>query len=297
MVHGGEYTLSGFYSDNVWRHVGWVLNSYGNGTGTWTIYLNGMMSQQLQSMQYPNAVQRSHNYLGKSSRARDPNFFGAISDFRLYSRVLNVTEIVALFAGGAPSAQLFSPISVPLTIPTFGAKERDLSTQLLDSSSYRILINNLQGSHQSCGSSLFVQLAEVQLFYNNVQLSPSLLTFTLSSTRVENGVTHSADKCNNGVLTDLCHTEYGDNTPSLTILSTALFDTVKVYNRVCCCLDRIQGASITTTVNGYSFLATFPQSALATYTFSVPSIPSNSPTVTQSSIPTVTQSSIPTVTQ
>ena len=175
MVHGGEYTLPGFYSDNVWRHVGWVLNSYGNGTGTWTIYLNGMMSQQLQSMQYPNAVQRSHNYLGKSSRARDPNFFGAISDFRLYSRVLNVTEIVALFAGGAPSAQLFSPISVPLTIPIFGAKERDLSTQLPDSSSYRILINNLQGSHQSCGSSLFVQLVEVQLFYNNVQLSSSLL--------------------------------------------------------------------------------------------------------------------------
>ena len=127
-----------------------------------------------------------------------------------------------------------------------------------------------------------------------MQLSSSLLTFRFSSTIVENGVAYSADKCNNGVLTDLCHTEYGYNNPSLTILSTALFDTVKVYNRVGSCLDRIQGASITTTVNGYSFLATFPQSAHATFTFSVPSIPSNSPTVTQSSIPTVTRSSSPT---
>ena len=155
----------------------------------------------------------------------------------------------------------------------------------------RVVINNLQNTHQACGSGLFINLAEVQLFYKNVQLPTSSLTFRFSTTLIYNGVSYPADKCNNGILTDYCHTNFGDN-PTLTILSSAVFDMVKVYNRVDSCLDRIKGATITSTINGLSSVSTFPQSAQAVYTFSV-QLPTAQTTQlpTFSLIPTATPSS------
>ena len=56
----------------------------------------------------------------------------------------------------------------------------------------KIVINSLQSS-KVCGSALYINLAEVQLFYNNVQIPSSSLTFTFSSTYPDtNGVSYSA---------------------------------------------------------------------------------------------------------
>jgi hypothetical protein len=96
--------------------------------------------------------------------------------------------------------------------------------------------------------------------------------FTFSSTLTDTtGVEYSASKCNDGDLTDLCHTDTGDSNPTLTIVSSALFDTVKVYNSADGnnCVDRIEGATITSTINGQSSSTVFPQSADALYIFTI----------------------------
>ena len=113
LMNGGQYTLPGPYNDNVWRHVSWALSPYGNGYCTWFIYINGMIVQQLQSMRYPNSLVRSYNYIGKSNWDRDPYFSGAISDFRLYYRVVSAAEVSTVYAA--------TPTSFPTTQPTFTA--------------------------------------------------------------------------------------------------------------------------------------------------------------------------------
>jgi len=133
----------------------------------------------------------------------------------------------------------------------------------------KVVINNLQLS-KSYGDK-YINLAEVQLFYNNVQLPPYSLRFTFSSTLTVNGVLYSANKCNDGDVTDLCHTNTGDPDPTLTIVSSAPFDKVVVYNRADGDpgVDRIEGATMTTTIDGQSKSTVFPQSADLIYTFLV----------------------------
>ena len=113
-----QYTLPGFYNDNTWRHVGWIFNP----DGTWNIYINGMLMQQLQAKGYPNSMQRSFNFLGRSNWVHDPYFSGAISDFRLYNRVLGAAEISSLYSGtptALPTArQTFITTAPPTAPPT-----------------------------------------------------------------------------------------------------------------------------------------------------------------------------------
>eukprot|EP01037_Dinobryon_pediforme_P019099 gene19099-19459_t len=73
-----------------------------------------------------------------------------------------------------------------------------------------------------------INLAEVQLFSKGSQVSPNLLTFTLSSSYASNTV---GSYCDNGIFTDYCHTSLQDTNPTLVINSPQAFDTVVVYNR------------------------------------------------------------------
>ena len=52
---------------------------------------------KISSMNYPASISRSSNYLGRSNWNNDPYFNGAIGDFRLYDRMLSVTEIKTLY--------------------------------------------------------------------------------------------------------------------------------------------------------------------------------------------------------
>ena len=110
-----------------------------------------------------------------------------------------------------------------------------------------------------------IGLAEVQLFNNDIQLSTDSLTFTLSST---GGYCNCpASSCNDGSLDTDCHSlQNDDRDPTLTIVSTAAFDKVVVYNRKGN-RERIEGATITVTVNGQSHANTFPNSPDAVFTF------------------------------
>jgi hypothetical protein len=117
-------------------------------------------------------------------------------------------------------------------------------------------------------------LKEVQLFYNGVQVPRNWLTFTLSSTYIEGTYPLVASNCNDGKTngtwpTGHCHTlgGAGDPNPSLTIVSTVVFDKVVVYNMIEWSIYAIQGATITATVNGQSKATTFPNNDLLLYTF------------------------------
>jgi hypothetical protein len=99
-----------------------------------------------------------------------------------------------------------------------------------------------------------INLAEVQLFHLGVQIPSNLLTFTLSSVHPE----FPAANCNDGIFNNFCHSsENGEPNPTLTIVSAVAFDKVVVYNRQAH-QQRIQGATITATVDGISQSTTFP---------------------------------------
>ena len=128
LIDGCSYQLPGSYNDNIWRHLSWVLTTDGNtGFGTWSIYINGLMIQQLQRMRYANTVFRSNNYVGKSNWGNDSYFNGAISDFRMYNRVLSSAEIAALYAG-KPKPTSF-PTVVPIALPTTSPSSRPTFVQ------------------------------------------------------------------------------------------------------------------------------------------------------------------------
>lgn len=126
---------------------------------------------------------------------------------------------------------------------------------------FSVVINNLQPSKSY--NDKYINLREVKLFNNNVQLDPSSLTVTLSGTYPG----YPASNCNDADLSTICNSDGPD--PNLTIVASAVFDKVVVYNRVGAGDDRIEGATITTTVNGQSASTTFPGSNDLVFTFTL----------------------------
>ena len=80
-------------NNNVLYHAAWVLST----SGTWIVYLNGMIVAQQSSMIYPASTPRWLNYIGKSNWGGDPYFNGAIRDFRVYNYNLSSAEVGLLF--------------------------------------------------------------------------------------------------------------------------------------------------------------------------------------------------------
>ena len=95
-----------------------------------------------------------------------------------------------------------------------------------------------------------INLAEVQLYSKGVQIPASSLTFVLSSIYNGDNANYSASNCNDGILSDFCHSATGDNSPTLTIYSPSAVDQIVVTNRQDCCQYRIAGATITVSQNG-----------------------------------------------
>ena len=88
-------TSVSFNTQNVWNNLIWTLDP--TGTGTWSVYVNGVQSTSAASTLYPNPIKRSMNYLGRSNWAADPYLNGGIKDFRMYSKVLSAAEVHTLF--------------------------------------------------------------------------------------------------------------------------------------------------------------------------------------------------------
>jgi hypothetical protein len=91
------------YNTNVWYHVVWTMTYSSSNTSTWTVYINGTSAWSSSGYVYPKSIARTGNYIGRSNWA-DPYWNGNIDEFRCYTRVLNSTEITALYNYGVTSS-------------------------------------------------------------------------------------------------------------------------------------------------------------------------------------------------
>ncbi len=108
----GEQQLNGpVLTAGTWYHIAVVLS--GN---TGTLYVNGAAVATNTSMTlHPSSLgSTTHNYLGKSQFS-DPAFLGTIDDFRIYSRALSASEILALAKPTVVTAPAASPSPVTTT--------------------------------------------------------------------------------------------------------------------------------------------------------------------------------------
>jgi hypothetical protein len=94
-------------NDNEWRHIAWTLDP----NGEWKIYVNGALIHTVTKV-YPNAVQRTLNYIGKSHWTDQPYYNGAIDDFRYYTRVLTSSEVTDIYTIPFKSTIYFSSLQL-----------------------------------------------------------------------------------------------------------------------------------------------------------------------------------------
>jgi hypothetical protein len=79
-------------NDNVWRHCVWVLTS-----GTWQIYINGLLDSTITGVNFPQNVERTINYIGKSQWQDNAGYNGNIDDFRMYKEALTQEKVTILY--------------------------------------------------------------------------------------------------------------------------------------------------------------------------------------------------------
>ena len=111
----------------------------------------------------------------------------------------------------------------------------------------------------------YINLAEVQLFSMGVQIPASQLTFTLSSIIAGS----SSSNCNDGSLSNYCHSNTGDSSPTLTIYSPSNIDQIVVTNRQDGAQFRIAGATISISQLGAQLWQSSFVGTQNVYTFSM----------------------------
>jgi hypothetical protein len=86
-------------NNNVWHHLVWTITpSNGAYGGLYTIYYDGAVAVNKAAGVYPNSLQRSLNYLGKTFYGPGYSpFNGQMTNFRFYDRVLSAAEITKLY--------------------------------------------------------------------------------------------------------------------------------------------------------------------------------------------------------
>jgi hypothetical protein len=124
----------------------------------------------------------------------------------------------------------------------------------------------------------YLNLAEVQLFDQlGRQISPASLIFTLSS--ILNGdASYVANKCNDGIIPasesdeqNLCHTNAETGAfLRIQIIGGLSVNQIVIWNRVDCCQDRINGATVAAYVGGAMVWSTIvPSTSAMMYSFVV----------------------------
>lgn len=76
-----------------WNHVSWLIVPTTDVYSTWKIYLDGKLYSVSKIQQYyPEVIVRNNNYIGKTL-GTGKNFAGSVADIRLYSKILDESEI------------------------------------------------------------------------------------------------------------------------------------------------------------------------------------------------------------
>jgi hypothetical protein len=84
-------------ADKKWHHVVWTIDKPYNNQCQWIVYLDGVKQLPLMGT-YPSEKKLENCYIGKSNWVYDPYLNGSISDFRIYSKVLNPEEVSTLYS-------------------------------------------------------------------------------------------------------------------------------------------------------------------------------------------------------
>jgi hypothetical protein len=87
-------------NDNKWYHAVITLacSSTTLASNVCTAYINGSTNTFTNTAYlYPNVINRTNNYLGRSNWDVDPQFFGNIDDFRVYPTVLTAAQVNEIY--------------------------------------------------------------------------------------------------------------------------------------------------------------------------------------------------------
>ncbi|KRF43901.1 glycoside hydrolase [Paenibacillus sp. Soil787] len=109
---------------NSWRQV---AVTYSSVTGTATLYVDGVAVQTNEISKKPSSLEPTNaNFIGKPwPNYGDPYFKGNVSDFRLYSRALNASEIQVIY--GSKLGDMFITDQMDLTLGDTSAVQDNLT--------------------------------------------------------------------------------------------------------------------------------------------------------------------------
>ena len=92
-------------NDNEWYHLVWVIGKPDqNGKCDWTIYVNGVTTEETKQKQqnYPADVVRQNLFIGASNYWWDPHFNGCIADARIYKEPLSDAQVCKVYNNPDP---------------------------------------------------------------------------------------------------------------------------------------------------------------------------------------------------
>jgi len=104
----GEYTIiTQNVDDNEWHHISWVIGKPDDKQRcTWTLYINGTMTQELTDKAYPSdEVERNKMYIGACNHWWGPHFSGSVGDFRIYKEPLTTEQVEHVLNNPDPDGQ------------------------------------------------------------------------------------------------------------------------------------------------------------------------------------------------
>ena len=103
----GEYTIiTQNVDDNQWNHISWVIGKpYDKQRCTWTLYINGTVTQELTDKAYPSDIERNKMYIGACNHWWGPHFSGSVGDFRIYKEPLTTEQVVHVLNNPDPDGQ------------------------------------------------------------------------------------------------------------------------------------------------------------------------------------------------
>lgn len=80
-------------TDNTYRHIGIVMDP----NGTFKYYLNGGLYNTTTGNQYPYAMERTTNYIGRGSNASATYLNGGIGEFRMYNGMKTDADMLSYY--------------------------------------------------------------------------------------------------------------------------------------------------------------------------------------------------------
>lgn len=93
-----SFTIPRNFNVGNWVHLTLTMTYSSSNTSTWSIYVNGYFLTRKNNAYYPNTtITLNKNYFARSNKDSDPYYNGYLDDFRIYNRILYLSEIQQLY--------------------------------------------------------------------------------------------------------------------------------------------------------------------------------------------------------